>query len=222
MPAQRPLLIPDLHLEAFKLLEQMTPADATLLVDALASVKFPARYSDAVTAVAELRQMEPDEAVALVNALVSLCNVGIEAQDSSTVTAERIVAAEQITSDPERKAAFVERLSGLIDNRAVRLLGKAVLIGTQYPQMFAEVQILTDIRPMFDTEIKTTPGPEGALLVHSLRIRYTDSKGELADFYVAMDDIDLGTLSDAIERAHAKSSALEASLERFGVPQIVS
>lgn len=217
-----PIRVPEDHLDAFRFLEAQSEEEFGALIEELTSVQFPTSYFDIVTSVAKSTNLRADTWSDVVDALVGLCSYGTQQGDLPETLARRVTATDQIIDDPERKAVLTQRLQALLSSRAIRLLSKTSLIAGCHPNVFRDVQVLTDVRPMFALDVEAEPDPEGALLTHTLRIRYVTSKGDLDTFYVAMDDINLGSLMEAIERAALKSKSLQDTLATFGIPQVLA
>ncbi len=218
MPSDKPLPIPDVHVGAFSLLEGMDEDSFGKMSEALARVGFPTRHSEVVAAVSAETELSPDSAESLIDALLSLASaVGWLGQSAATVA----LGSDQITGDAQRQERLVGRVRVLLQCKALALLSKAVLLGGQHERLFASAQILTDVRPIFGADVEAEPDPEGAILVHTLRIHFVRGDGSHDSFLVAMADNDIEALTTVLRRATVKSDALQASLASFGLAQVV-
>ncbi len=102
----------------------------------------------------------------------------------------------------------------------MRLLGKAASIGYQHERLFVDAQVLTDLRPVFEDDISDDHGPLGAVLSHLLRLHIIGQTGTHEDVYVALDDGDIATLREALDRAERKSALLRGRLQNLSLTMI--
>ena len=119
---------------------------------------------------------------------------------------------ESLNLSNEEIALFQKRLSLLLEvGGSIETSLKASNLLADYENIYVQGRILTDIRPVFKTEIKDGMG--GALIVHNLRIGYVNlgSKGE---FFVALDLNDLYELIEQLGRALDKENALKSLLDK--------
>ena len=93
------------------------------------------------------------------------------------------------------------------------LITKAQDVLTEHHHVFYSARILTDVRPVFAESGETV---DAVGLVHNLTIHFgrgTDHD----DFYVALDTGDIQTLRETLDRAEAKSRALQALIQQTRV-----
>lgn len=94
-------------------------------------------------------------------------------------------------------------------------LGVAVKAGQlwfSHERTLSDVQIISDIRPIFTSNVEK--GPTAAMITHVLRIAYRDSERyERRDFYIALDAADIKKLRDALDRAEQKAKGLKSSVK---------
>jgi len=69
---------------------------------------------------------------------------------------------------------------------------------------------MTDIRPIFGDD--ATEVPAAAVLTHMLKIQYYHN-GEPNDFFVVLDNLNLWTLRQVIERAEEKAATLRSLIK---------
>jgi hypothetical protein len=116
----------------------------------------------------------------------------------------------------ERLRNIVQKL--LSFDRILGIGARAGDLSGEYEHVLHAVRVLTDIRPIFD------PGPDASLsatlIVHNLRLRYSDETGQLKDFIIALDGDDLRKLGAAVERASKKEAEIRAFLAKSGMPCI--
>jgi hypothetical protein len=123
---------------------------------------------------------------------------------------------------PEEKDAFKEKLGILLNAEVFGIIAKADDLLTENERIFCRARILTDLRPVFGTDVDK--GPVAMLITHSLKISFHES-GRKGDhfFYVSLDDADLSALKDIISRAEAKANSLKGivpdGIRLFGAPE---
>ena len=83
--------------------------------------------------------------------------------------------------------------------------------------MFCNAKILSDIRPIFGPKIES--GPVAAVVTHTLKLGYHE-EGEHKQFFVVLDDADLVTFQEVIQRAREKSDALDNLLGASKLPRL--
>ena len=76
---------------------------------------------------------------------------------------------------------------------------------------FCDAKILTDLRPVFGASAEVQP--EGIVVTHTLKLEYHDDRGAHRKFYVALNQDDLETLRNVLERADKKANSLQALSE---------
>ena len=108
------------------------------------------------------------------------------------------------------------RLSVLLELESLRIAAKAAAVQREQQRLFVDARVLTDIRPIFADD---TEPPLAAVLNHSLKLSYFED-GETHDFFVVLDDEDLGKLQKTITRAQSKSKALGPVLARAQITDL--
>lgn len=129
-----------------------------------------------------------------------------------TISRERNIVVD------ERLRGFVHRL--LSFERVLGIKARAVDVMNEYERAVRAVRILTDIRPVFDGGNETSL--EATVVVHNLRIKYSDNAGHTKDFIVALEGDDLKSLSVAVERAIRKETEIRAFMAKSGMPCIAT
>ncbi len=104
---------------------------------------------------------------------------------------------------------FKSRIARLLQIRSLQLAAKAQGLVTEQKCLFDNARIISDIRPIFDDNPEHTP--EGAVVVHTLRVEYWDD-AEARSIHFAMDGDDLEELQEVIRRAAVKEKTLRELL----------
>lgn len=182
------------------------------------TLNFPKFMSSVASQVPEVEALDE-----ILETLISLY-VAIIGHDMSleTFVSELCQAAEekqdeQLKITEENKEIFKDRLFNLLDISSSTDLLKAANVRSDHMNVYQEARILTDIRPVFATNIEDDL--RGIVIVHSLKICYSGGN-ESKDFYVAMDDNDIKTLAEIFDRASQKSKKLRAILQDAKIKDI--
>lgn len=156
----------------------------------------------------------------IAEALTSLYVVKSSREVSAEEFAEAVCAAAEREApngppfpQPER-TQFKDRLVKLLNVKGVGIAAKAVDLQTDDERTFCGVRILTDLRPVFGSNI--ADGPEGMVIVHLLKLGYHQTGIDRhVNFYVSLDSDDLKMLRKVIDRAEQKANALKATMSRL-------
>jgi hypothetical protein len=110
---------------------------------------------------------------------------------------------------------FKHRLNKLLAiDGSISISSKAIGLLQEYAHIFLKSRIVTDIRPIFKSEIKE--GIAGALVVHTLKIEYQDASG-LREFYVALDSNDVKNLQAQLSESIAESNVIQSMLNKANI-----
>lgn len=91
----------------------------------------------------------------------------------------------------------------------VGFAAKSLVLLMNYDHLFTEARICTDFRPVFGENASSLP--QTGFIVHNLAITYREEDSDKT-FFVALDDSDLQSLAEVINRAVSKSNALAETL----------
>ena len=119
-------------------------------------------------------------------------------------------ASDALKSSPEERGAFESRLVELLGVDSLSVLARAGGLLLENEHTLLRARIVTDIRPVFEPNSPEAP-PEGAVIVHMLKITYLDDN-ETREFFVALDTNDVSELSKQLERANLKAESLKSIL----------
>ena len=109
--------------------------------------------------------------------------------------------------------SFLKEILTLHDTLGIR--AKAYRLMPQHQHIFQRSEIYSDIRPIFRPE-HIDVKPSGAVIIHSLRIRYYEDY-EPKEMYFGLSDNDLKQLKNTIERAIQKHNTLKAMIGNFDI-----
>jgi len=110
-----------------------------------------------------------------------------------------------------------ERFRRLLGIDALALPAKAMRLQRDGERLYCEARILSDIRPVFESDPKARP--RGAVIGHNLRICFFDAGGH-REFFVLLESADLKALKAVIDRAHAKDVTLRELLKQTNLTEL--
>ena len=159
---------------------------------------------------------EPPEAEGeVVNSLISL-RVQLRNRESLDDLLDQVVNSASIApAEPHAREAFRERLAALLSADGIATTASAADVLVQYERPFRSARIFTDIRPVFADDVAETP--KGAVLVETLQIDYWTRDGGREVVTFGLDENDLGSLKQVVDRAIEKSATMRRFLEAVDV-----
>lgn len=178
----------------------------------------------AETAVASLSDVSRKDFSKITESLVALYGVKAAADVLLEDFVDDIAEAMESLDDeewrvPEEKnTSFKSKLLTLLSAEPFTLLSKAQDLQTDDERTFCRARILTDLRPVFGTNIED--GPKGVVIVHLLKLGFHQTSSEAKhhdEFYISLDADDLQTLKKVIERAEAKAKILRSTITNLPV-----
>ncbi len=124
--------------------------------------------------------------------------------------------AEDIIYNNQNKEDFQSRVKKLLESKAIENSSKAIRVLTANQNNFLFARIITDIRPIFNTNVEETP--KSAVIVHNLQLHYQDSHcAEHKDIFISLDSKDVQALKDALARAEKKERNLKSMLQNINL-----
>lgn len=158
--------------------------------------------------------------VAILKAIVPMFRVQRNASVSPETFAEDIWSS--ISEDAPDHASLVDaetlrpRIKRLMELNSLDLVNmKAAELKTELEKSFCRARVLTDLRPVFKTDVSELP--TSMVILHTLQIGYHDGMGDHNEFYVTLDDSDIEALRDALERASKKAGTLRQLAEKTDI-----
>lgn len=179
----------------------------------------------AAAAMRKLPKFDSEQLSKIFKAMFSLYMVKLQKRIPAAELADLICAA--LNDVPKRIADFDASKLAILRSRLGSLLSlddsfglsvKAANLSAEHEHAFCGARILSDVRPLFVDSPETIAG---AVIYHNLQVGFHDSStGEHKDIYFSLDDEDLGTLKEIVERAQTKSRSLQTLLKSAKVPHI--
>jgi len=109
------------------------------------------------------------------------------------------------------------RLGKVLSVESLVSLGKAINLQRAGERIYCDSRIISDIRPVFGKDIEVEP--VGAVVIHTLKVGYHEGDKH-KEFFIILDDEDLVSLREDVDRAISKSNALGRLLIRADVPKL--
>lgn len=119
----------------------------------------------------------------------------------------RIADSEEI----DRLEATFKRILSV---HPLSMMAKARDLLYDYENTFCDARVITDIRPVFDTDIQVPPTE--VVITHTLKMEYHHGSVH-TELHVALDKDDLDVLLGVLIRAQEKSATLNALLSKSGL-----
>ena len=115
-------------------------------------------------------------------------------------------------------SAFRDRLEKVLTTTPLSIAAKATSLKAEYERRFCNARMLTDARPIYvDTP---SSRPDAVMITHTLRITFHDDTGAMRETYITMDDNDLITLRELVDRAEEKAKSLQSVFSAASVPVV--
>lgn len=158
-----------------------------------------------------------DDSATFLEFLVSLYDLDrvLEVGDLTAV-AGMIARSEDLHLADVDRSALSNDLAVILGSPQVNRFARAQDLSSEYERVLEEVRIISDIRPIFDP--RNPAIIDGALITHSLRLRYKGRDGP--DRYVSLDRDRLLRLQRQVNRAVEKQRRLEKFLKDTALPFI--
>jgi hypothetical protein len=206
-----PLSLPDVARSGLQELMGLAPDQIDRLIAAMGAEPPRLLHAEFASKVAsKLVDLPAERVTAIVLAFLSLSLGREETRISVQEFAEGVSYSPQLNLTEMQRKSLVSLVKQVLEQPAVVATAKAWTLLVENEHNFAEVRVVTDLRPVFTDGADS---PENALIVHLLRITHGDRQGNLSDLVFALDDVDVLKLQDALSRAQAKSSSLKRMLK---------
>ena len=166
--------------------------------------------------VGRLTKVSPEDGMAILEAVIPL----LFYKSSQAFTTDQVLksvvktlkggAKDEAKLSASQTPAFEKNIGRLLDLSQVALKAKALSLATECPRLFTDSKIISDLRPIFGTEVSQRP--LGAAVIHTMRIAFAEDSAE-KEFFVQMDLQDLKSLHELVARAIQKDSSLKTFLQ---------
>jgi hypothetical protein len=206
------ITIPDEHVAGFTKIISLSPEESRLVADALEKAKSVSARDLTALVIENLPSLAAKDARDIVQTLLSLYSVraSVDTQVDPFVK-DLIVAAKQAEIPmPEITDTISESLMALLSVKTLSMISKARGIHTDHENTFCSVRVLTDLRPVFDADVKDEPA--GFVIAHMLKLGFHHC-GKHTTIHVAMDKVDIDMMIAALQRAKEKANTLASVIK---------
>lgn len=214
------LKIPESHKGGVLKLLRLSDQSLEQMISALEQATphlFPQDLSSEV--VSKTKGVSPQDVSEILDALMSLFYSGFHHDVPPEQLAEQVVEAmvetpKDFELSSERQNWFRERLIRVFKIENLLVVAKALSVLQDNEKTFSGARILTDVRPVFGSDIGVAP--RAAVIVHMLNLTFY-SEGQLKELFIAMDTADVQMLREVLDRADLKSETLKSVIEKADV-----
>src|SRR5437870_4031345 len=185
------ITIPEPYEAGLKIILSLSDESINQLVSALLEIRgkvFP--YSLANEIRGKVKDVSLDDLGRVVETLQSLyfSNLDFEAPIDLMATDIAEVAAREQALSKSDEEKLRDRLSELLDIESLRIVTKALRILRNNQNVFHEARIITEIRPVFGSDVGEPP--PAAVILHMLNVTCHGTDGH-KEFFIAMDTDDI-------------------------------
>ena len=212
------LNIPEEHASGLTKLQSLPKEKASLLREALTSAaekKDGAEFSPS-----DLRPIDgvpEDDIEQIVDAITGLHHARaffetpIDEFVDDVVESLRSAPKSGFSSGTAAIHAFKERMRDFLEIDQLALAAKSNVLRFEHERILQSLKILTDVRPIFGIDVEKPP--EAVAIGHMLKVAYRRG-GRLEEEFFALDEDDLRSLKNAVQRAESKANSLRAMLAK--------
>lgn len=212
----RSLSIPPNQQTALRVVGTLPETTFEALVEALGRPTAAVDRDELVARVVAASDIARDDASALVTALLQAYGVKSELDVEAEAVAA-MVADAVLEPGASEAATFTGRMARLLELAELRRISKALYMLVEHERVYHGARIITDIRAVFPENVDD--GPEGAVLVHILKLDYHDEDGEKS-FFVGLDTEDVADLRRVLDRADTKVARLRSLWRTTSLPML--
>lgn len=217
-----PFQIPEEDIPAISTLKGMPKASIDALVKSLKTVSPTADTDEMATRIADQVPSVPTKALeAVLDTLYNLYYIrelsGVKRETFLQDFIDGIQSVPDLAVGADEVDRLRDKFERLLNIGAFNLLSKAKRLQRDGERLYCDAKIISDIRPVFAT--KPTDRPTAAVVTHTLKIGYHEG-GEHKEFHIILDCVDLGVLSDLVNRAQAKDTTLRGLLKEMRIPDL--
>lgn len=217
--------IPQRDLDSLALLSNLADDDYSRLAGAFHAAKPCLQIRKFIEATsASLPRSMRDVADAITETVMSMQTARLRLGVAATEFITAVFSSDNIQDlklPLEKHGLCRDRLQQIMAIDSILITAKAASVLTAHESPFESARVFTDVRPIFGEQdpVSENAKPRAAVLVHMLQLRLAGEESR-REIYVALDNRDLQTLIDALNRAKAKAEELSEFVTRGGLPYL--
>jgi hypothetical protein len=207
-----PITIPGEYIAGFTKLIELSAENSRLVADALGKAKSVSVRDLTMLVVENLPSLAVKDAREIVQTLLSLYFARASADVKIEQFVKDLIAAakqSELPMPPFTDSA-VESLTALLSVKTLSMISKARGLHFDHENTFCSVRVLTDLRPVFDADVKEDPA--GFVIAHMLKLGFHHGRKHTA-VHVAMDKSDIDMMIATLQRAKEKADTLAAVIK---------
>lgn len=212
--------IPEIYLSGFKSLLKLDKEKFDKIIDLIQN-KIEIEYlpSKIEEAISEEVSIDSKMAVEITNALFGL-NGLFELEDSKNKKEVAKSLCDSLKFEFEEEKELIEKVDWdqlseyfvlLTSDTPISFSYKTIDLNSEYERIYKASRVLTDIRPVFKNDVNEDI--HCAIIVHKLKLEFTDAHNNPTTFYFSLDSQDLQQLKKNIDRAESKEKALKHTFD---------
>lgn len=214
------LTIPDRYTDGLAKIMSLSAEQVGAVVLALQHANIGTQREMATLLVGALPDFQPDAIKAIAGALRSLyavrTSMDLSLEDFVGSLVSAIHQNDQLKPEDASGLSGLEKtLPELLGVHPLTVLSKARDLRVDFQNTFCDSRVITDMRPVFDAEVKQDP--IGFVLTHTLKLEYHDQGGEHVKIHIALDKDDIDQLSLVLRRAKDKAETLSRVAAKSGL-----
>ena len=216
------LRVPKSYISSLQLVRSLSQSDADRLLKALDSAHIASSSQEMADNIAPSVKGIPKENLdKIVDLLYALYHVREFSELNRADFLKELVDSVRDHADPhvakDELPVIKERFKNLLRVKSLESISKALVLQRQHERVFCQAKLISDIRPVFGDNVKSTPA--AATISHVLHIRYHEN-GDHREFYLMLDRFDLDKLEEVIKRAKQKDATLDKALSDAKIPRL--
>lgn len=209
--------IPPPLINGFELLAALSETD----IQSIISLIEKSELGEGVKSLSEKLSLETsindNDSREIMRSLFSTLNIYNDSNDTVEKFAEDFINSYKmffrINEESPKLDDLKNKLSKILPSfKSIKQTLKAKELIVQNPNNFAEAKIISDVRIVYDDDSEMNKKEQIAVLIHNLRITYSDGAGRPDKFfYVSLDLSDLGKLKEIVNRALEKDNLIRTN-----------
>lgn len=201
------ITVPEEHINGLGKILALSVEDSVLAAAALEKAKSLSIRELSANVKAALPSLTPEDSREVVGTLLSLYSARTSADQRVDPFVTDLLAAAKMVRTGETKPPETSHqvLKNLLSVQPLSMISKARGLHTDHENTFCQVRILSDLRPVFDVDVKEEP--VGFVMAHVLKLGYHHA-GKHTSLHIAMDKSDIDSMIVALSRAKDKAATL--------------
>jgi hypothetical protein len=176
--------------------------------------------SNAISHISNIPEGDIGEILSALDSLYYIKNdssATLEEFSDQVLQAMEETGIRELRLEADLREQFKNRLIRMLSGTLFDIVVKSRDVLYQHERLFGSARVISDIRLVFGESEEGNP--KAAVIVHSLKLHYIQNN-EHKEFFVALDDKDIGLLIDELIRAQEQAETLKSTLATANVPYI--